>query len=116
MEEAAPMILAIDPGPKECGVLLYDRERSAPTFAGVMPTSMLIGLVVDQPSLRDAQLAPMYTALGHKRHETDAVIEMVAGYGMAVGAEVFETCTVIGHLEAMLQHVCGVRTSRLFRR
>jgi hypothetical protein len=40
------------------------------------------------------------------------VIEMIASYGMAVGAEVFETCTWIGRFE----EAAKVPTVRMFRR
>ena len=43
------------------------------------------------------------------------VIEMVASYGMAVGAEVFETCTFIGRFMALAK-TWGKTVSRIMRR
>jgi len=72
-------LLAIDPGPVESAYVLYDTTRRTPiTFAKGSNYNM-----------REVLLS---------RHlaEDLVVIEMIASYGMAVGAEVFETCVWIG--------------------
>lgn len=77
------MIFAIDPGPKNSAWCTYDVEKSPPAIsAGILPNDemkMLIALMGGET----------------------LILEMVACYGMPVGAEVFETCVWIGRfLEA----------------
>jgi hypothetical protein len=74
-------ILAIDPGPTESAYIVIDAVDKRPlTFTKC-----------DNPGLR-ARLGVLL------RSDPDmaVAIEMVASYGMAVGAEVFETCVWIG--------------------
>jgi len=72
-------ILAIDPGPDKTGLIVWT------------------GL-----SILRAEVIDNYDLLGEMRNrfplmQSDALaIEMIASYGMAVGREVFETCTWIG--------------------
>ena len=74
-------LLAIDPGPVESAFVEYDTDMALP----------IAWLKVNN-----------YTVLSHvlrrsrDRSRTDLAIEMVASYGMAVGAEVFDTCVWIG--------------------
>lgn len=72
-------LLAIDPGSEESALLIYDSDTATPTRwlkAG-----------------NDLQAAVLIA----KEWEYDQVaIEMVASYGMAVGATVFDTCVWIG--------------------
>lgn len=73
----AEPILAIDPGTTESAVVLYDVIAKRPLYAEKLPNLEVLaflGLAVPAP----------------------LAIEMVASYGMAVGAEVFETCVWIG--------------------
>jgi hypothetical protein len=82
-------ILAIDPGNAESGWVLIDTETCRPLRFGKTPNEELLGLLRGD--------------YGFDRFITAdrLVIEMVASYGMAVGAEVFETCVWIGRfLEA----------------
>ncbi|MCW2831120.1 MAG: hypothetical protein JWP31_1812 [Aeromicrobium sp.] len=78
-------ILAIDPGSTESGWVIIDANTRRPLQFGKSPNAMVLDhcygdLVWDV-----------------------AVIEMIASYGMAVGAEVFETCVWIGrYLEAVV--------------
>jgi hypothetical protein len=74
-------ILAIDPGPAESAYVVIDDDLR-PYIADKMPNDDLRDWVMD---LRWSAQAPESVA-----------IEMVASYGMAVGAEVFETCVWIG--------------------
>lgn len=75
-------LLAIDPGNEESGWVLIDVPTRAPLAHGITPN----------PELR-TRLRRMAFALDPPDR---VVIEMVASYGMAVGAEVFETCVWIG--------------------
>jgi hypothetical protein len=76
------MILAIDPGNTESGYALIDPDTCRPVEVGKIPNDQLLRhlrfwLTQDHPVIR-------------------VVIEMVASYGMPVGADVFETCVWIG--------------------
>ena len=76
-------ILAIDPGPVFSAYCLYDTEQRKPLLWDKAPNGRIL------------------TWLDHGGGETvdELVIEMVASYGMAVGATVFDTCTWIGKFE-----------------
>lgn len=70
-------VLAIDPGPTESAYVMYV-EQEIRGF-GKIPNRALV---------REIEIA---------QYKTDCIaIEMIASYGMAVGAEVFETCVWIG--------------------
>lgn len=72
-------ILAIDPGTSKSGVVMTRNGRVV--LAGVYANLDVLHMI---------------------RTETDAdvlAIEMIASYGMAVGAEVFETCVWIGRFQ-----------------
>lgn len=71
-------ILAIDPGPTESAFVILDGAQI--TLKGKLPNADLL------ESLSDGATSVASTL----------VIEMIACYGMAVGAEVFETCVWIG--------------------
>jgi len=75
-------ILAIDPGTIESGWVLYDTDAEAPVEAGITRNDRLLVLMWDH--LESSHL----------------VCEMIASYGMPVGASVFETCCWIGRFEA----------------
>lgn len=73
------IVLAVDPGNTESAYVLYD------CTAGVL---IQFGKV---PNARSRELAAF--------HSYDHLaVEMIASYGMPVGAEVFETCVEIGRL------------------
>lgn len=68
------MILAIDPGQSESGMVIYDRGR-----------------------VYTSDVLPNAEMLEYVRNTAHTVcIEMIASYGMAVGKEVFQTCLWIG--------------------
>ena len=72
-------MLALDPGPKETGyVLMFLPDRKI-SESGVMPNQQM------RTYLQNETFPAMKIA-----------VEMIASYGMAVGAEVFETCLWIG--------------------
>lgn len=83
-------ILAIDPGPKLSAFVLLDGQR--PTQFDKLPNDELLQRLPTLPA----------------RH---CVIEMVQSFGMAVGAEVFETVFWTGRF---FQHFPGT-THRLYR-
>jgi hypothetical protein len=71
------ILLAIDPGPTESAWVLYDDVFRIPLRWAKEPNGVL------------RQALPAAERLA---------IEMIASYGMPVGAEVFETCVWIGRL------------------
>ncbi|MFH1184491.1 MAG: hypothetical protein V1755_05570 [Chloroflexota bacterium] len=74
-------LLCVDPGPVKSAWVILDEDKY-PVQHGLEENEAVL-----------AQIA--LHALG-----CDAfVIEMIEGRGMPVGASVFETCTVIGHIE-----------------
>lgn len=74
-------ILALDPGTKETGFV--DFTNGVVINSGVLPNDEMLGRLK-----LIARAAPITLA-----------IEMIASYGMAVGAEVFETCVWIGRFK-----------------
>jgi len=93
-------ILAIDPGNTESAYVVIDAATRKPLEFGKTKNSVLRGRIRGfqiNPGDADTQI-----------HADHAVIEMVASYGMAVGADVFETCVWIGRLFESLVD-CGTR-------
>lgn len=81
---AASIVLAIDPGNTDSAWVLYDPDTRHLLGFGKEPSDAVIG-----------RLAGTECAI--------LVVEMIAGYGMPVGREVFETCVWIGrYIQAYL--------------
>lgn len=76
----AVRILAIDPGNIESGYALIDVTTRQPLLVGKWANEDLRTALIE----------------GHFGDLDAVVIEMIASYGMAVGAEVFSTCVWIG--------------------
>lgn len=74
------MILAIDPGNIESGYVVIDGGNLKPLIAEKVNNEELLKRIKKSKDM----------------NITDIAIEMVASYGMAVGATVFETCVWIG--------------------
>lgn len=73
------MILAIDPGPTESAYVKLSGTRIAE--CAKVPNEELLNIV-----------------RAHRGLRITVAVEMIASYGMAVGAEVFETCVTIGRI------------------
>lgn len=73
------MILAIDPGPTESAYVKLSGTR-----------------VVECAKVANEDLLNIVRA--HRGLRITTAVEMIASYGMAVGAEVFETCVTIGRI------------------
>jgi len=87
-------LLAIDPGPVESAWLFWENDR---------PTK--------SRKVRNDIFVSQLSALGAP---SDGVfIEMIASYGMPVGAEVFETCVWIGRF---MEAAGSARVRRIFRK
>lgn len=105
------MILAIDPGPTECG------------WAVLSGRTLMDSGVCDL-----ATMLAMVRGACQQNPQPRIAVEMIASYGMPVGAEVFETCVIIGRIvEACAErgqevrrvtrgevkdHVCGSRKAK----
>ena len=88
-------LLAIDPGPVESAYVVYHPEARSVTQFWKGPN-----VEFTQPP-----------------HAHACAIEMVASYGMAVGAEVFETCVWVGRLmERWLAEYPWIEPRRVYRR
>ena len=70
-------LFAIDPGTSESGWVLLDSDD----------------LIVDAGVSTNADVLAMLDMM-----DADLAIEMIASYGMPVGAEVFETCVWVGRM------------------
>lgn len=81
-----PRVLAIDPGTTHSAYTLIDPHNYAPIQFGKIPNPDLL-IMLTQP------VNPLLTP------HTRLFIEMIASYGMAVGADVFTTCTWIGRYQ-----------------
>jgi hypothetical protein len=89
-------ILAIDPGSTHSGWVLIDADTCRPLdFDKTENRALLkrINTYVEMPGALPAQRV---------------VIEMIASYGMAVGAEVFDTCVWIGRYQEAYELGHGV--------
>jgi len=92
------MLLAIDPGNAESAYVVID-DKCRPVNFG---------------KLRNQDLL---THIGSIAHEVEtAAIEMVASYGMAVGADIFDTCVWIGRFYQVLVGPISSVPTRLIKR
>jgi hypothetical protein len=93
-------ILAIDPGNVQSAYTLLDTESLRPVAAAIVPNDELLNIIAGNQFIQ--------------KDATDFVIEMVASYGMAVGAEVFETVFWIGRFYAAAeQYAARYRVKRM---
>jgi hypothetical protein len=90
-------ILAIDPGPEVSGVVVISPDRKV-VSANILANQEIVSALRTGTAYSFPHVA----------------IEMIASYGMPVGAEVFETCTWIGRFEEAYVH--SDLTARYFRK
>ena len=83
-------ILAIDPGPNVSGWVIINKDSLEVLASGSeTPTADVVSMVSEL----------FVVGSGQNVHFIDYLAcEMIASYGMAVGAEVFETCVQIGRI------------------
>ena len=86
-------LLAIDPGNTHSAYVVYDGAK--PTAFAKLGNQELLDLLITQN-----------TASGDFARVGHVAIEMIASYGMPVGAEVFETCVWIGRYVQALDLPC----------
>ena len=100
-------ILAIDPGNIESAFVVVTDDLSKVIDKGKLPNAELEEYIWSGPTkrwYRDDQVKHI-------------AVEMVASYGMPVGAEVFETCVQIGRFERHIEIVWGnvINYQRIYR-
>ena len=96
-------VLAIDPGPVVSGWVLFDSDAQRVLEAGKEdPTSDVLEFVRrgETPGGRSWEMV---------------ACEMIASYGMPVGADVFETCVQIGRLMEVWESTTGGHVVRVKR-
>ncbi|NFI06020.1 hypothetical protein FC959_16945 [Clostridium botulinum] len=93
------MILAIDPGNTESGVVVLD-ENLEPTAKAKIDNKILLGNIVN----------------GDLNGIKYVAIEMVACYGMAVGKSVFDTCVWIGRYSQAIKEHLGIEPTYIYRK
>ena len=93
------MILAIDPGNFESGYVLLDKNLM-PSELGKIKNEYLLEYI--------------------KKHQLDkfdyCCIEMVASYGMAVGATVFDTCVWLGRFIEAIKENHDIEPKLIYRK
>lgn len=92
-------ILAIDPGNMESGYVLVEHDGQE------------IRKVLDVGKVPNGEIFPVLC-----REYQHLAIEMVAGMGMPVGQEVFDTCVWIGRFWEIALRSGGYEPKRIYRR
>lgn len=93
-------ILAVDPGNERSAYALLEAGSLRPIAAAIVPNDELLHIIAGNQFI--------------EKEVTDFAIEMVASYGMAVGAEVFETVFWIGRFYAAAdQYAARYRIKRM---
>lgn len=97
------IVLAIDPGPTVSAAVLYDSKE--PRVVGYKHGA--------NAELRE-WIRTTGPAAGYRR--CTLAVEMIASYGMPVGAEVFETCVEIGRYIQQWTQLADTAIKRVYRR
>ena len=93
------MILAIDPGNIQSAYVLMDEDLKPVEFAKTENENMLA----------------VIEGAGFYGKVKTLAVEMVASYGMPVGAEVFETCVWIGRFIEAAERI-GMTVTKIYRK
>ena len=93
------MILAIDPGNVESAYVLMGEDLKPMEFS----------------KTENENLLTVIESIGFYGGVRTLAIEMVASYGMAVGATVFETCVWIGRFIEAAERI-GMKVTRVYRK
>ena len=94
------LLLAIDPGSAESAYCLMDGY--IPRQFGKVDNDVLLGMILGTCESGWGMI-------------NAAAIEMVASYGMPVGAEVFDTCVWIGRFAQAIIQATGITPERIYR-
>lgn len=96
-------ILAIDPGNEKSGYVVVEHD-------GEEICRVLEAGKIENPAVTDMLDRNLHTNC------MDVAIEMIAGMGMAVGQEVFDTCVWIGRFWEIALRAGGYEPIRIYRR
>jgi hypothetical protein len=94
------MILAIDPGNIKSAWILYNSDSQEP----------IVNMGIQE---NESLLKKFFEEEFDKGYIDEVVIEMIASYGMPVGAAVFETCVWIGRFAQLFY---GLPVTLLYRK
>lgn len=103
-----PRILAIDPGTTESAWVFWDGEHVL--MHGKEPNGLVLA------RCRTASLAPPGNTVYWSNNWPTLVIEKIESFGMAVGAEVFETVYWSGRFAEAYHAATGREAARIGRR
>ena len=96
-------ILAIDPGNMKSGYVIVEHD-------GEEIRRVLEAGKIENPAVTDMLDRKLYASC------IDVAIEMIAGMGMTVGQEVFDTCVWIGRFWEIALRSGGYEPKRIYRR
>lgn len=102
------LIFAIDPGLEYSAIVAVDVAQKLKPVLAIIKPNIVIPILLEMYVRKHEKLL--------RNEKPRFVIEMIASYGMPVGAEVFETCCWIGQFEQALAKSGEHRTQRVFRR
>lgn len=94
-------IIGIDPGPVESAYVLIEKDNNQIKIKDK-------GKIKNHDLLLECR--DQWNYLGDR---VQVAVEMVASYGMPVGAEVFETCVFIGRI---IEALVSVKTTKVYRK
>lgn len=98
------IILAIDPGDTKSAFCFVDKNTYRPIFFAKQENHEAV-----------ASIEHFIENLKDNEHIVGTAIEMVASYGMSVGAHVFVTCTWIGRFSQILEDM-GYSVDWIYRK
>ena len=98
------IVLAIDPGPTVSAAVLFDTDEQR-----IIAINRDDNAAVRNWIRRDVRLVAAHLPI-------TMAIEMIASYGMAVGAETFETCVEIGRFIERWKTIADLDARRVYRR
>lgn len=100
-------LLSIDPGDEESALTFLDVETRRPLWVKKLPNAEALAILC---GLGPAEPGALMLETTH------VAIEMIASYGMVVGAEIFDTCVWIGRFAQALEDWRQITPVLVFRR
>lgn len=100
------ILLAIDPGDVQSAFVFMDMETYKPLYFAKEKNT--------QAAIDMCEYIVKANAYGHKE-VTSVACEMIASYGMGVGAHIFQTCVEIGKFIITLEQI-GCKVDYIYRK